>query len=114
MAKMRRKTLSEAAAEARGATEAPGSPRDARSVQAPESPDQASFARRGPAGEADPLVMRIRELRQEKHEVRPPAPKRLNVNLEPALYDAFQEACSRTGRKMSEVVRDLVEAFVRS
>lgn len=39
-------------------------------------------------------------------------PKRLNVNLDPALYKRFKDRCHQENKKISEVVRELVETYL--
>lgn len=93
----KRKTLSEAAAEAQ-------EKRRAQPLQETLSP---------PTPEEIAAAIGARERPQETGS-RPPKPKRLNVDLEPDFYDAVKEKAEREYGSIAKAVRALLEIYLET
>lgn len=59
------------------------------------------------------LSAAIQEHMQPIKSSRPPKPKRLNVDLDPDFYDAVQDKADSQGKSLSQVVRELLDLYLK-
>lgn len=66
-----------------------------------------------PSATPEELAAAIGAQMKERPTSRPPKPKRLNVDLDPDFYDAVQQKALAQGKNLSQIVRELLEVYLK-